>query len=269
RAIRRRGGMGLMGRSTFRCGICGGGQANGDYEAREMMYGLRTPFHYAECKRCGALWLTDPPKDFRAHYPKEYYSFSNEVSGPWEWVKNFLRAKRDSAYFGDGNVLGRFLARRYEEVAILSISKLSLGRDARILDVGCGNGKLLHRMAAVGFKNLAGLDPFLSNEVNYRNGLRIQKCRLEDFVAEKFDVVMFHHSLEHVADPVGTLRAAMRVLLPGGMCLVRLPVVAHAWERYRTNWVQLDPPRHMWVPTERAMRTLAESFGLSLERIEY
>src|SRR6201999_3663789 len=58
-------------------------------------------------------------------------------------------------------------------------------------------------------------------------------------------------------------------LAPDGVCLVRLPIVAHAWEQYQTNWVQLDPPRHMWVPTERAMRMLAETLGLKVERVEY
>jgi SAM-dependent methyltransferase len=252
-----------------RCGICGGGQASGNHEAREMMFGLSTTFHYALCAGCGSLWLTDPPGDFSVYYPREYYSFANGNNGAKKRVTDLLRTRRDWSYFGHGGVLGRFLARRYEEGALLSVSKLKLKREARILDVGCGSGKLLHRMKAVGFKNLVGVDPFLSNEISAGNGMRIYKCRLEDMRDERYDVVMFHHSLEHVADPKGTLQTASRLLARGGICLVRLPIVAHAWERYGTNWVQLDPPRHMWVPTERAMRMLAESAGLVVESTEY
>jgi SAM-dependent methyltransferase len=253
----------------FHCGICGGCQASGSYEAREMMFGLRTPFHYAQCGGCGSLWLMDPPVDFGLYYPSRYFSFSNGNGGVEERVKTYLRTKRDGAYFGRGGGFGRLLARRYGENAILSVSKLSVSYEARILDVGCGNGKLLHRMAALGFKNLAGVDPFLPAEMRKGNGVRIRKCRLEDQVGEKFDVVMFHHSLEHIADPTCTLRAAAGLLAPGGKCLVRLPVVAYAWKQYKTNWVQLDPPRHVWVPTERAVEIVTEAAGLRVEKVEY
>ncbi len=256
-------------RLAFRCGICGGSRASGNYEAREMMIGLRTPFHYAQCAECGSLWLTDPPIDFGAYYPSHYYSLANRLAGTKERVEEYLRTKRDRAYFGDRGILGRFLARWYEDCILLSVSKLGMERDARILDVGCGSGKLLHRMAAIGFRNLTGVDPFLSSEVNNGNGVRVRKCRLEDLEGEKFDAVMFHHSLEHFADPTYALRTAVLLLAPSGKCLVRLPVVAHAWEKFGTNWVQLDPPRHMWLPTEKAMRILAESSGLRVERVEY
>jgi len=253
----------------FDCRICGACRTSGTYLAREMMFALGTAFHYAQCVGCGSLWLTDPPADFSVHYPREYYSFGNGSKGARERLTDFLRARRDWSYFGRGGVLGRFLARQYQEGGLLSISKLNVRRDARILDVGCGSGKLLHRMAAVGFKNLAGVDPFLSNEISNGNGLRVRKCRLEDVTNEKYDLVMFHHSLEHVANPKGTLRTAAQLLAPGGKCLVRLPVVADAWEKYGTGWVQLDPPRHIWVPTEGAMRILAESVGLRVQSVEH
>jgi SAM-dependent methyltransferase len=256
-------------RKDFHCRICGACRTGGTYVAREMMFGLRTAFHYVQCAACESLWLTDPPEDFSVYYSGEYYSFANGSKGVRGVITNFLRAKRDWSYFGYGGVLGHFLARRYEEGALLSVSKLNLERKSRILDVGCGSGKLLHRMAAVGFKNLAGVDPFLSTEINNGNGMRIRNCRLQDLVGEKFDLVMFHHSLEHAADPKRTLHVAAQLLTPKGKCLLRLPIVAHAWEHYGTNWVQLDPPRHVWVPTEAAVKTLSMSVGLRMETVEY
>jgi SAM-dependent methyltransferase len=166
-------------------------------------------------------------------------------------------------------MLGRLLARRYKDCALLSVSKLRKSRDSSFLDVGSGGGKLLRQMAAIGFQNLSGIDPFLPSEVKSGNGVRIWKCRLGDVPTEKFDVVMFHHSLEHVADPKSTLRIAARLLAPGGTCLIRLPVVTHAWERYGTNWAQLDPPRHMWLPTTKAIRLIAEASRLKVDSMEY
>jgi SAM-dependent methyltransferase len=255
--------------SAFACGICSGMEASGNYEAREMMFGLRTPFHYAQCAGCGTLWLTDPPSDYSLYYPIDYYSFADEKNRARGLVKDFLRRKRDGAYFAIGGMFGRFLARRYADSALLSLSRLGIRRDARVLDVGCGRGNLLRRMAFLGFSYLEGIDPFLSEEIIRGNGVRIRRRRLEDLTGEKFDVVMFHHSLEHVADPKEALRSTAKLLAPGGTCLARLPVVAYAWEKYGTNWAQLDPPRHMWLPTDRAIKMLAESSGFSVRRLEH
>jgi 2-polyprenyl-3-methyl-5-hydroxy-6-metoxy-1,4-benzoquinol methylase len=260
--------LGANNSTVFRCGACGGEQRSGNYQTREMMLGLRMPFQYAQCASCKSLWLVDPPSDFASYYADGYYSFASE-DGVVAWIKSYLRRKRDLTYFGRGDLLGRFLARSHEESALLSISNLGVGSNTKFLDVGCGNGKLLHRMAAVGFKNLFGVDPYLSNEVTNNGRVLIRKCRVEDLAKEEYDVVMFHHSLEHLPNPAEALRAAARILRPGGKCLVRLPVVAFAWEQYKTMWVQLDPPRHMWVPTENAMRILANSAGLVMQRLEY
>ncbi len=254
--------------ANFRCQICGGNETSGNYKAREMMLGLRMVFHYSQCGECGTLWLTDPPADFAPYYPSQYYSFA-ESAGLRKRAKDYLRKERDRTYFGKGNMVGRFVASQCGDEALLSVSKLNIRRDARILDVGCGSGKLLRRMAAFGFDNLTGIDPFLSNEIHDGPRLQIRKCRLEDLAGEKYDLVMFHHSLEHMADPGAALRAAAELLTEGGKCLVRLPVVAYAWDKYGTNWVQLDPPRHIWVPTEKAMRMLAGSAGFRVEFVEY
>ena len=76
---------------------------------------------------------------------------------------------------------------------------------------------------------------------------------------------MLNHSLEHVPDPGATLAAVRRRLAPGGHCLVRVPIVpSEAWDRYGADWVQLDAPRHLTVPSERGLVTAAERRGLRL-----
>jgi len=256
-------------RPTFHCRVCAGNETSATYEAREMMFGLRTKFHYAQCFTCGSLSLVDPPTDYAIYYSADYYSFSGVHGGTKEFIKALARAKRDAAYFDGGGLLGRFLARHLEDGALLSVSKLGLAHDTRILDVGCGRGKLLYRMSNLGFTNLSGVDPFLHEEIGNENGIRIRKAYLEDLPSEKYDLLMFHHSLEHVEDPRRTLLSAARVLSAHGKCLVRLPVLSYAWERYGTDWVQLSPPRHLWIPTEKAMADLADFAGFRVEKVEY
>lgn len=251
------------------CRVCGWRHTGEIHEAREMMHGVRTRFHYAQCAECGSLWITDPPADFTPYYSNSYYSFADAGHGITGQIKSYLRAKRDAAYFNTGGVVGPFLRRHFEDGSLLSLSKLGVSRGARILDVGCGRGKLLYRMAAVGFTNLSGVDPFLPEETSNRNGVKIRRAHLETVEDGKYDLIMFQHSLEHVATPGATLKAAAGLLSAGGKCLVRLPLVSEAWEQYGTNWVQLDPPRHLWIPTEKSMKLLAEFVGLKVEITDY
>jgi len=249
------------------CGICGKKTVRA-CKSREMMLGLRTEFIYLRCIGCGCLWLADPPADYAPYYPNQYYSFAPTSRAFSERLKSFFRTKRDMSYFGR-SVFGAYLARYFEECALRSVSALALGRNERILDVGCGNGRLLHTMAAVGFTELTGIDRFVEDGAEGRHGVRLLKCSLDDMKDGEYDLIMFHHSLEHVEDPKATLRAADRLLAKHGICLIRLPLIASAWWTYGPDWVQLDAPRHSWIPTVKGMQILAESAGLTISRLEY
>ncbi len=48
-----------------------------------------------------------------------------------------------------------------------------------------------------------------------------------------FDFVISAHVLEHLQDPVGAIRATMRVLRTGGIALIALPDMRHTFDRAR------------------------------------
>jgi SAM-dependent methyltransferase len=117
-----------------------------------------------------------------------------------------------------------------------------------------------------------GTDPFIESDLNFGNGVRVKKCFLTELArtAEPaWDLIMFHHSFEHVPDQLETLQAAARLLAPNGRCVIRIPVIGYAWKEYGTNWVQLDPPRHFFLHTEKSMELLAQHAGLRVESVEY
>jgi SAM-dependent methyltransferase len=141
-------------------------------------------------------------------------------------------------------------------------AELEIKRDARILDVGCGGGALLERLACVGFTRLAGADPFIGADGHTARGIPLMKRYLNE-VAGEFDLIMFNHSLEHIPDPVATLRMASERLAPEGICLARVPTTSsEAWNIYGSDWVQADAPRHMVIPSRRGMALAAEKAGL-------
>jgi 2-polyprenyl-3-methyl-5-hydroxy-6-metoxy-1,4-benzoquinol methylase len=112
-----------------------------------------------------------------------------------------------------------------------------------------------------------GIDPFLEKPIAYTNGPRILNVALEA-VEGQWDIVMFHHSFEHVTDPLETLEACAARLAPGGTCVIRIPTVSsYAWRHYKTNWYALDPPRHITLFSRAGLALLAERTGLFVERV--
>jgi predicted SAM-dependent methyltransferase len=85
-----------------------------------------------------------------------------------------------------------------------------------------------------------------------------------------WDVIMYHHSLEHIPDQQQALRASASRLRPGGTCLIRIPTVSsYAWEHYRENWYQIDAPRHFYLHSLESMRHLADQCGMVIQSIVY
>lgn len=259
----------------LQCQICGNGAGNQLHLAREMMLGLRDEFEYVECAACGTLQIAEIP-DLPRYYPPDYYSFGESVA-PVGLPTNFKR--RLAARFAAGYLVsGRgFVGKKIEErrdwierefPAFLQRVNLNFNHGSRILDFGCGTGKLLNLLRYFGFSNLVGADAYIEKDIFYPNGVKIYKRPLEE-LEPFFDFIMLHHSFEHLPRPLDALREIHRLLRPDRFCLIRLPVASFAWEKYNVNWVQLDPPRHLFLFTEKSLRFAAEKAGFVVERVVY
>jgi len=76
--------------------------------------------------------------------------------GSIDWIRRFFIDRADLFL----KVLDANWGRAREEVEAIAnlLSRYGIGRDARILEVGCGNGRILINLALLGFKNLVGID---------------------------------------------------------------------------------------------------------------
>jgi len=212
----------------------------------------------------------DPPEDLAPFYPDEYYSFEppKHVHGWRAAILGTPRRMRGEAYFGRPSLLGNYLKAKLPRPELSAISRTTVNKHSRILDVGCGSGALLLELRELGFTSLAGVDPFYPATISYA-GIEIRKCRIEDLLGTSWDLIMFHHSFEHVRNPVETLTTVRGLLAKGGECLLRIPVVGWAWQHYGVNWVQLDAPRHFFLHSEESLTRAANQAGLRVMKIEY
>jgi SAM-dependent methyltransferase len=232
-----------------------------------MYFGTREEFNYLECSNCGSLQLLNPPKDYAAHYPKDYFTFQQKHEGK---IKSKLNRYRDKAAMGDKSFLGNILYKKFGEPTYISRLKIA-GVDIKdsILDVGCGKGILLHKMKESGFCNVLGIDPFIDDIITYKNGLKILKKDFNELTG-KFDFIMFNHSFEHMEQPLEVMKQSNRLLNNNKFLLLRIPVAdSYAFKHYRENWCSLDAPRHLFLHTKESVKMLAKIAGFEIKKINY
>jgi len=249
-----------------RCRTC---LAEGDFariDVREMMYGSGESFAYALCQTCESLQIVDIPGDLSRHYPAGYYSMDGQQPGLLTALKLFARAQGDRAAFGFANLLGMaMLKRRPLQPEVAALVRARPAQDARILDVGCGAAAhFLRQLARAGFTSLTGADPFIEPDRIAHGRVTIHKADLWG-MAGPFDVVTLNHSFEHMPDPRAALQQVAQLLAPGGRAVLCLPTPSSkAFAEYGADWVQLDAPRHLNLPSRKGMAILAETCGLEL-----
>lgn len=136
--------------------------------------------------------------------------------------------------------LGLFLQQRAQIVR-------SVTGTGRLLDFGCGNGSFARLMSARGFE-VVGLEPFSMGATIMAPNLELIRAPLDQVAPSLggFDVITLWQVLEHLEQPVQTLRALCKLLNPDGVIVVSVPNF-QSWQSnvFGGRWFHLDPPRHL------------------------
>ena len=252
------------------CSVCKNTINTPPIAVKEMMFGFRDVFNYYQCDCCGCLQIDAIPEDLSKYYPENYYSFEQDAQQE-SGLKTFVRKNKfDYAVFNQG-FLGKWIYDFFPDERFYALRFVDqLQKNDRILDVGCGSGFLIKGMNLIGFTNLVGIDPFVQKDVKINDQVHIYKKFLSDTLQDlgKFDLVMLHHSFEHMAEPESVFMHIRDLLQTNGTCMIRIPVAdSYAFEHYRENWVQLDAPRHLFLHTNKSMQILADNTGLKITNI--
>ena len=150
-----------------------------------------------ECRRCGLVYLGNPPHSGRD--PGEEALYEAYHAGP---------EHSTASYRADGPDAGlrELYALNEQRVAVLK----QLGAQGRLLDVGCGRGYFLETARRFGFE-ASGID-VSARAVQYaRTAFSVPATTqtVEDLQAagDTYAVITLWHVLEHFIDPFSTLQA--------------------------------------------------------------
>lgn len=154
------------------------------------------------CSDCGLVFSNPLPT---AEALTQFYA----PGGEWRTARS--AAARDVV----AEDQGRSWSRRFEPMrGELSVTAPPPG--ARVLDFGCGTGRLLDAMQACGW-DTSGIEP--ATDVAFQRHHRLDA--IPD--APAFDLIVANHVLEHVADPLGLLRQFAAACRMGGYVFIGVP----------------------------------------------
>jgi SAM-dependent methyltransferase len=144
------------------------------------------------------------------------------------------------------------------------------GDHPRVLDLGCGDGRIAGALAAAGAR-VVGVDPSpraLERARAAHPGLTFEPPAGDGslpFADGAFEVVICINVLEHVADTQRLMSEARRVLRPDGWLAAAVPyngriaAFASALTSFERRHDPLDPTIRFY--TRRSLRALLDQFG--------
>lgn len=141
----------------------------------------------------------------------------------------------------------------------------------RVLDVGCGDCTSLLMSAALGARDVIGIevDPNL-RKIAEALSLNLHVGQLGDLPegAGRFDFILGRQMLEHEPEPVALLSEMKRRLAPGGRIVLSFPSVDSVYRRlYRERWLHWHVPFHVNHFSRRSIAALAAACGLRADTV--
>jgi SAM-dependent methyltransferase len=135
---------------------------------------------------------------------------------------------------------------------------------ARVLDVGCGAGNMIHHLSRYG--TVVGIDNNpIPLDVARQRGYDARLARAEDMPFEDgfFDVVAALDVIEHCDDDVQILRECYRVCTDGGVIAITVPALQWLWSN---NDVINDHKRRY---SRSDLRTKLAAAGFVVSRLTF
>jgi 2-polyprenyl-3-methyl-5-hydroxy-6-metoxy-1,4-benzoquinol methylase len=233
-----------------------------------MMFGFGEYFDYVECSNCGCLQIKYIPEKMEKYYPnKSYYSFKKRKNLLAPLKKIMINHINRYCLFGN-DPFGKLVNIKYSNPFFSILGKLNLNYNSKILDVGCGAGLSLHQLKDLNFEHLLGVDPYLNSETHNGSLNILKKSIYYIDNNQKFDLILFSHSFEHLEDPFKILKKVRNILSENGVCIIRMPVKTnYIWSLYGVHWAQIDAPRHFFIQTTNSFKILLKKSNLKLEEV--
>ena len=223
------------------CILCGVPSYPALRERPDYEYSIATRLRYWRCTGCGLVFARPIPSELIPSFYKEYttHERSSAVTYEtfWKLMSFIAPTPRPTPGFRSG---------------------LRVPKDAAVLDFGCGGGGFLKDLRVQGFTSLCGYDFDPLAAAASLTGVTFLGSA-DELRRHRFDVITLNHVIEHVEDPVATLRLLRGLLNEGGLIYVRTPNSASFLARlFGTRWRGWETPRHLNIMNRSSLMRVIE-----------
>lgn len=198
------------------CPGCGSKESKVSFSKHEM--------HYRECVNCDSIFMSPRPTSAMID---SYYK--NSASSKF-WAERFfpetMEARRELIFKPRASIISNILR------------KMDAPKPLTIADIGSGYGIFLQELAKLNvFQKIIAIEPSKELADTCRSkGFNVLQNTLEELSSKDLDVSFLtsFEVIEHLFSPVEFLRAAKRILSPGGY-IVFTTLTASGWD-IQTLW---------------------------------
>ncbi len=192
--------------SVGHCLLCGDSRVHRDARF-ERLLGLCEPYGVLRCTRCGLAWLSPRPT-----------------------AEGYRRIYTGQDYFGGAGACEDYTAlvreRRAHFRARLIRIERAMGRPGPldVFEIGAAQGDFLDEARLRGHR-VAGVE-FSADARAYalgHYGLALHDPDTAGYPDGSYDAIHMNHVLEHLPDPLESLRECHRLLRPSGLLVIEVP----------------------------------------------
>ncbi len=236
------------------CYLCGSSKHQMLLIGEEDLTGKEGEFRYVTCDDCG-LAFQNPriaPSQIKDFYDSEYIAHRKKT----DWgILTPLYERAISKHDRDKDALVKKFTK--------------LGKQSKVLDVGCAVGTfLLHlkdtyqcQISGVDFKEDLNFPRF--EEIDFHCGLFYEQNGLAD---ESYDLVTMWHFLEHCYDPMSSLKKAHSLLKPDGQLIVEVPRLdSLSYTLFGNKWPGVQAPQHTVMFDKEHFISMIEKAGFKVK----
>jgi 2-polyprenyl-3-methyl-5-hydroxy-6-metoxy-1,4-benzoquinol methylase len=160
------------------------------------------------------------------------------------------------------------LVHKFNELRLVATVKPLLRRlppGAQVLEVGCGSGQLAACLKKKGLNvEVTDISRDILDEIKRLHSIDGYCGSLEEIeFSHVYDAIILNNVLEHLPDPVQTLKRAEQLLTPRGLVFIEVPNIASfQFKLFKRFWFPLQIPQHLFHFSPASLQMISHQASL-------